>query len=330
MQVRNPPPHVGETPESRLPTPLALMHLAHDIASPGWPERRAHLIDFALAFLKADVMLHASGYVKRRLVRRLQQSDPSAAQIGRVDALLRRAVMSGTGLEAFRAFCRIAAHLVHQGHLPGLPDWLENQAEGAILTLRHGDLCRATMMPRIASLSDGDRERFESVRLAASCAWGIVYPDGKDLVHAGDRVDAPSQRIRRNALRMCVAIRKRWGGRPPVASAWHRRGIGVPSARKLTHRCGPSPHPLRTADRDTRAAGRDSRHHGRCAFRRRQPSRTCPPVQTRQGMRVHSTETPQASSRCARPPSAPRTAIAWAPGPCPWRQAGAAWPHSSP
>ena len=50
----------------RLPTDL--MSFARGVSKPGWPDDHAHLVEFSLRFLEADVMLFRSGYLKRHLL----------------------------------------------------------------------------------------------------------------------------------------------------------------------------------------------------------------------------------------------------------------------
>jgi hypothetical protein len=102
---------------------------AHDLCRPPWPDDRQHLIAFALAFLEADPMFHRSGYIKRHLLDRLRQSTLNSAQADRLGAILQRAVQEGTGLEEFRACCRIAAAL----NPSGLVEWLRPIAATAKL-----------------------------------------------------------------------------------------------------------------------------------------------------------------------------------------------------
>ena len=97
------------------------MDFASDVAQPGWPGPRPDLIAFALAFLEADVMLFRSGYVKRHLIKRLQQSPLTSDDITRIDALLRRAVTRGSSLEEFKGYRILAAHLVVNGALGSGP-----------------------------------------------------------------------------------------------------------------------------------------------------------------------------------------------------------------
>ena len=87
-----------------------------DVSLPAWPEPRRDLIEFALALLEADVMLFRSGYAKKNLIQRLKQSPLTDGDIIRIERMLRRAVIGGTGLEEYRAWCNLAAHLVAAGH----------------------------------------------------------------------------------------------------------------------------------------------------------------------------------------------------------------------
>lgn len=111
--------------------PSSLMACAHRVSRPGWPDEHAHLVEFALRFLEADVMLMSSGYAKRHLLRRLRQASLTTDQTGRAIALVKRAVTDGTGLEEFREFCRLATRLITDD----LHAWLSETAEGAYITI---------------------------------------------------------------------------------------------------------------------------------------------------------------------------------------------------
>ena len=104
---------------------------ATDVSRPGWIEDHAHLTDFALTYLEADVMLFRSGYVKRHMLVRLRQARLSPGQIGRARRLVELAVLNGSGLEEFREYCRLAARLITRE----LQGWLEDTAREAMLTL---------------------------------------------------------------------------------------------------------------------------------------------------------------------------------------------------
>ncbi|MEM1372909.1 MAG: hypothetical protein AAGF78_00865 [Pseudomonadota bacterium] len=111
-----------------------LMWMAWDVAQPAWPAPRRDLIDFALTFLEADVMLFRSGYCKKLLLRRLRQAPLAAGDMASLDGLIRRSVARGTGLEEFREYAKLAAKLELDGRLPGLRQWLEAEARGAVIT----------------------------------------------------------------------------------------------------------------------------------------------------------------------------------------------------
>ncbi len=106
------------------------MTFAHTISRQKWPENSAHLVDFSLRFLEADVMLFESGYAKRRLLKRLRQAKLDLTQSKRVKALVRIAVIKGTGREEFKELCRLATKVLDAS----LHDWLTEQAEGAYIT----------------------------------------------------------------------------------------------------------------------------------------------------------------------------------------------------
>lgn len=111
--------------------PGSLMSFADMVGCPGWPEDHAHLVDFALLFIEADVMLFRSGYTKRHMLRRLRQASLDASQTERVRRIVRNGVENGTGLEEFREIRRIAARVADEA----LTEWLAEKAEGVVLTL---------------------------------------------------------------------------------------------------------------------------------------------------------------------------------------------------
>lgn len=108
-----------------------LMSFASDASLPGWPLDHAHLVDFALCFLEADVMLFRSGYTKRHLLRRLRQAKLNDVHKKRAVDLIKRAVVNGSGLEEFREFKRLTLLVANED----LRIWLEKSSEGAFLTV---------------------------------------------------------------------------------------------------------------------------------------------------------------------------------------------------
>lgn len=110
-----------------------LINFATDASMPGWPDEHAHLVEFALRFLEADVMLFRSGYTKRHLLRRLRQVKLDPAQNERAIALIKRAVTQGTGLEEFREFKRLAVRVADDD----LKEWLAEKADGAYVNTSH-------------------------------------------------------------------------------------------------------------------------------------------------------------------------------------------------
>jgi len=187
--------------------PTYLLNIASDIAQPGWAEPRDDLIEFALVYLEADVMLFRSGYTKRHLIKRLQQSPLSKRHVARIDALLRRAVCDGTGVEEFRAYRKIAAHLVLEDRLPDLEDWLEEQADGAILTLDRAD--GALLADLRSRLSEELRALVWKTRLFGRSRWGVVYPQLSEVVPAGKQIEESAQRVKFNAYLMLSFIDRR-------------------------------------------------------------------------------------------------------------------------
>lgn len=106
------------------------MSFATDASQPDWPDDHAHLVEFALRFLEADVMLFRSGYTKRHLLRRLRQAKLDQGHKARCIALIKRAVTDGTGLEEFREFTRLAVQVGDDA----LKARLTEMANGAFLT----------------------------------------------------------------------------------------------------------------------------------------------------------------------------------------------------
>lgn len=185
-----------------------LRNFIEDVALPAWPEPRHDLIEFALTVLETDVMLFRSGYAKRHLLQRLKQSPLTDVDIARIESMLHRAVIEGTGLEEYRAWCKLAGHLVAEGHLADLPRWLAPQAEGAILTVGMAD-GRLWNQILNAGLPDGDLERFAVGGWRRAYVNGVAWPDFGTIVPAGKRVNTAEQRVKRNAWRMLDHILRR-------------------------------------------------------------------------------------------------------------------------
>lgn len=108
-----------------------LMEFADFVSSTSWPADHCGLVDFALRFLEADVMLFRSGYTKRHLLRRLRRAELDQTQQERCVELIKRAVTTGSGLEEFREFKRLATCVGDDF----LRVWLQSMAEGAFLTV---------------------------------------------------------------------------------------------------------------------------------------------------------------------------------------------------
>lgn len=178
-----------------------------DVVLPAWPEPRRDLIDFALLFLEADVMLFRSGYAKRHLIMRLKQSDLTGDDIRRVDKMLRRAVTQGAGLEEYRAWCKLAAHLVADGHLGDLPAWLYPQAHGTFLNYSMVDH-RLAQQFRDADLSDADMKKLVGGVWRGS-RHAIAWPDFRTVVDTKGEIESVQQQIKRNAWRMLDQILRR-------------------------------------------------------------------------------------------------------------------------
>jgi hypothetical protein len=206
------PPFIGK-PGWRPAPYFTFFEALVDIAQPGWPEPRADLIQFALAVLEADVMLFRSGYAKRHLIRRLQQSPLADADVLRVQALLERAVLQGTGLEEARAYRKLAAHLAVAGRLPGFEDWLEAQAEGAVLTLSDAHW---PIMDWLEDKEDKVAQMFSRVADYGEHTFGLTYPAMDQMVPAGDLRKGLRQRQARMAYRMIAAIKGRRMSLPPA------------------------------------------------------------------------------------------------------------------
>lgn len=203
------PPSVGIAPDYPTNMSSRLMSFAEDVAKPGWPEPISDLIEFALAFLEADVMLFRSGYTKRHLVKRLQQSPLSPDHIIRIDRLLRRAVTNGTGLEEFRAYRRLAAHLVVSGALPDLPTWLAEKAHGAIRTVDRADGEIFADLMSDTAMSDADRDRVTKSTFFGRFKWGMSFSDLLVAVPAGKLTNEDASRTKDNAYLMLRSIQQR-------------------------------------------------------------------------------------------------------------------------
>jgi len=193
------------------------MDFASDVAQPGWPGPRPDLIAFALAFLEADVMLFRSGYVKRHLIKRLQQSPLTSDDITRIDALLRRAVTRGSSLEEFKGYRILAAHLVVNGALYNLTSWLAIKAEGAILTMNRANGGVIADMFSHPDLSERDVRRLHIYpRFLGRSKWGITYPNLSEVAPAGGLVKEKEERIKYAAYLMLRSIQRRQESRPKV------------------------------------------------------------------------------------------------------------------
>ncbi len=199
-----PPSAITDKFEGGWPT-RDLMAFVEDLASPSWPDPRRDLVEFALSFLEHDVMLFRSGYAKRHLLNRLRQSLLTPSDIDRLEAMLRRAVVKGTGLEEYRAFCRLAAHLVVQGYLGEFREWVKAEAQGAVLTLSMAD-ARLWRQIADADLTDEDRRKVQKVRMFSASKWGLRWPEMNGAV---PNIQDDRHRIRRNAWRMYDAILRR-------------------------------------------------------------------------------------------------------------------------
>lgn len=204
------PPYIGELPDDWDWLPSKLMNFARDIAQPGWPEPRLDLIEFAIAFLEADVMLFNSGYIKRHLIKRLQQSLLSEEHVSRIDVLLRRASTQGTGLEEARAFRKLAAHLYVHGHVPDLVEWLKDQSEGAVLTLGR----MHSSFTLISKFSKQDQKQLLSGGVFRPSKWGVLYPNMNEVVPAGKLLKERNQQIKSTAFLMLDAIQAREASEP--------------------------------------------------------------------------------------------------------------------
>lgn len=178
-----------------------------DVSTPAWPEPRRDLIEFALVVLEADVMLFRTGYAKRHLIKRLQQAPLTQTDIARLDVMLRRAVTRGTGLEEYRAWCKLAAFFVDHGYLGDLPAWLYLQAKGTLLNQRMADGRLAEQFTN-SRLSDTERSRLIGGILRAP-RHAVSWPDFSKIVKVDGGFDTSEQRVKRNAWRMLDQIFRR-------------------------------------------------------------------------------------------------------------------------
>jgi len=183
------------------------LNFIEDVSMPAWPDPRRDLIEFALVVLEADVMLFRTGYAKRHLIKRLQQAPLTKTDISRLDVMLRRAVTDGTGLEEYRAWCKLAASLVDEGYLGDLPAWLYPQAKGALLNYRMAD-GRLTQQLLDAGLSDAEKRKLlGGVWRAPSHA--VSWPNFSEVIRENGNFDTQEQRVKRNAWRMLDHISRR-------------------------------------------------------------------------------------------------------------------------
>ncbi|MEL7104291.1 MAG: hypothetical protein AAGM21_00095 [Pseudomonadota bacterium] len=184
-----------------------LRNFIEDVSMPAWPEPRRDLIEFALVVLECDVMLFRSGYAKRHLLTRLKQAPLTGSDMARLDVMLRRAVTNGTGLEEYRAWCKLAAHLTAEGHLGDLPAWLYPQAQGAYLNYAMADGCLAQRF-HAAGLSDAQLRLLVGGFIRPP-KHAIAWPNFSQVVATGGTMDSPEQRLKRNAWRMLDQILRR-------------------------------------------------------------------------------------------------------------------------
>lgn len=168
-------------------------------------------------------MLFCSGYTKRHLARRLQQSALTDDEVTRIEANLRRAVNDGAGLEEFRAYAKLAAHLVTAERLPAFADWLAERAQGAILTLdKAGGAEWQEMFWANSRLTDPDKARLSRVNWFGPSKFGTPWPELDRVVPAGKSLQTDrANKVRRNAYLMLCAVRRR-----RVAMSAHRPAAG--------------------------------------------------------------------------------------------------------
>ena len=178
-----------------------------DVSMPAWPEPRRDLIEFALVVLETDVMLFRTGYAKRHLIKRLQHAPLAKKDIARLDVMLRRTVTRGTGLEEYRAWCKLAAYFVDEGYLGGLPAWLYSQAKGALLNYRVAD-GRLTQQFLNAGFSDAETRKLVGGFFCAP-SHAVSWPNFSEITKIDGKFNTPEQRVKRNAWRMLDQIIRR-------------------------------------------------------------------------------------------------------------------------
>lgn len=178
-----------------------------DVSMPAWPEPRRDLIEFALVVLETDVMLFRTGYAKRHLIKRLQQAPLTQGDIGRLYIMLKRVVTNGTGLEEYRAWCKLAAYLVDDGHLGDLPTWLYLQANGAFLNYNMADGHLARQLNN-AGLSDVEMCKLVGGLLRAS-KYAVSWPNFSEIKKVDGSFNTQEQQVKRNAWRMLDLIIRR-------------------------------------------------------------------------------------------------------------------------
>lgn len=198
-------PRHGFEPDTFISS-RALTFIA-DVSMPAWPEPRRDLIEFALVVLEADVMLFRTGYAKRHLIKRLQQAPLKQTDIARLDVMLRRAVTCGTGLEEYRAWCKLAAYFVDEGYLGDLPTWLYPQAKGAFLNYSMADGRLAQKFCN-AGLSDAEMRKLIGGVFRAS-SHAVSWPNFSEIIKVDSSFNTPEQRVKRNAWRMLEQIVRR-------------------------------------------------------------------------------------------------------------------------
>lgn len=185
-------------------------HFIEDVSMPAWPEPRRDLIEFALVVLEADVILFRTGYAKRHLIKRLQQAPLTQTDIARLDVMLRRAVTCGTGLEEYRAWCKLAAFLVDEGYSGDLPAWLFPQAKGAFLNYSMAD-GRLAQKFWTSGLSDAELRKLIGGVFGAS-SHAVSWPNFSEIIQVDGNFNTPEQRVKRNAWRMLDQIIRRVPG----------------------------------------------------------------------------------------------------------------------
>ncbi len=172
----------------------ALMKFARDVSAPGWPQAHAHVVDFALRFLDADVMLFNSGYVKRHMLIRVRQAKLTEAQAERARRILERAVVDGAGLEEFREFCRLAARVWTEAF--GVR--LAALSQGAMLTLDHIDA--GEWAGTVARFDEATLRKLMRTDWSCRAVWAFPATFEPRLTKTVDL--PPINRVKVNAWRM--------------------------------------------------------------------------------------------------------------------------------